>query len=214
MKQKVIFVYTHDSIGLGEDGPTHQPIEHINSLRLIPNLSVWRPCDMLETAIAWQLALERSGPTCLLLTRQALAGQNHTEKTLKNVCRGAYTLLDSQTKPEAIIIATGSEVSLAIAAAESLNAQGRQIRVVSMPSADCFEQQDTAYQDDILPESVKLRIAIEAGNKDFWYRYVGDKGKVIGINQFGESAPGADLFKEFGFTLDNLIKTLNHLLAV
>ena len=214
MKQQVIFVYTHDSIGLGEDGPTHQPIEHINSLRLIPNLSVWRPCDSSETAIAWQQALERSGPSCLLLTRQALAGQNHSEKTLKNIHRGAYTLLESHAKPEAIIIATGSEVSLAVAAAESLNKQGKRIRVVSMPSADRFEQQDPAYQADILPSSVKLRIAIEAGNKDFWYRYVGDKGKVIGINQFGESAPGPNVFKEFGFTIDNIIKTLNHLLAV
>ena len=142
------------------------------------------------------------------------AGQNHSEKTLKNIHRGAYTLLESHAKPEAIIIATGSEVSLAVAAAESLNKQGKRIRVVSMPSADRFEQQDPAYQADILPSSVKLRIAIEAGNKDFWYRYVGDKGKVIGINQFGESAPGPDVFKEFGFTIDNIIKTLTHLLAV
>lgn len=213
MDQHVIFVYTHDSIGLGEDGPTHQPIEHINSLRLIPNLSVWRPCDAVETVVAWQTALEHSGPTCLLLTRQTLPPQTHTQETLQSISRGAYILLDSYSAPEAIIIATGSEVSLAISAAQSLNQQGRHIRVVSMPSADRFEQQDLDYQSAILPSSVTVRIAIEAGSKDFWYRYVGDKGKVIGLSQFGESAPGADVFKAMGFTTENVINTLNHLLA-
>ncbi len=211
MKQHVIFIYTHDSIGLGEDGPTHQPIEHINSLRLIPNLSVWRPCDALETTIAWQQAIQHLGPTCLLLTRQAIPPQSHNQETLQSIHRGAYILLDSPSTPEAIIIATGSEVSLAIGAAKSLNQQGRQIRVVSMPSADRFEQQDSAYKTKILPNSITLRIAIEAGTKDFWYRYVGNKGKVIGLNQFGESAPGVDVFRNFGFTTENLIKTLNQL---
>jgi transketolase len=213
MKQHVIFIYTHDSIGLGEDGPTHQPVEHINSLRLIPNLSVWRPCDALETIVAWQQAIQHLGPTCLLLTRQAVPPQSHNQETLQSIHRGAYILLDSPSTPETIIIATGSEVSLAISAAQALNQQGRQIRVVSMPSADRFEQQDSAYKAKILPNSITLRIAIEAGTKDFWYRYVGIKGKVIGLNQFGESAPGTDVFKNFGFTTENVIKTLNQLLA-
>lgn len=213
MKQHVIFIYTHDSIGLGEDGPTHQPIEHINSLRLIPKLSVWRPCDALETTIAWQQAIQHLGPTCLLLTRQAIPSQTHNQETLQSIHRGAYILLDSPSTPEAIIIATGSEVSLAMSAAQSLNQQGRQIRVVSMPSADRFEQQDLAYKAKILPNSITLRLAIEAGTKDFWYRYVGNKGKVIGLNQFGESAPGTEVFKNFGFTTENVIKTLNQLLT-
>jgi len=213
MKQHVIFIYTHDSIGLGEDGPTHQPIEHINSLRLIPKLSVWRPCDSLETIIAWQQALQHLGPTCLLLTRQAIPPQTHSQETLQSIHRGAYILLDSPSTPEAIIIATGSEVSLAVNAAQSLNQQGRRIRVVSMPSADRFELQDSEYKDKILPNSVTLRIAIEAGTKDFWYRYVGNTGKIIGLNQFGESAPGTDVFRNFGFTTENIIKTLTQLLA-
>lgn len=213
MKQRVIFIYTHDSIGLGEDGPTHQPIEQINSLRLIPNLSVWRPCDTLETAIAWQQAIQHLAPTCLLLTRQTVFQQTHTQETLQSIHRGAYILLDSPSTPEAIFIATGSEVSLAISAAQSLNEQGRQIRVVSMPSADRFEQQDSAYKTKVLPNSITLRIAIEAGSKDFWYKYVGNKGKIIGLNQFGESAPGTEVFKNFGFTTENLIKTLNQLLT-
>jgi transketolase len=213
MKQHVIFIYTHDSIGLGEDGPTHQPIEHINSLRLIPNLSIWRPCDALETTVAWQQTIQHLGPTCLLLTRQAVPPQSHNQETLQSIHRGAYILLESPSTPEAIIIATGSEVGLAICAAQALNQQGRQIRVVSMPSADRFEQQDSAYKAKILPDSITLRIAIEAGTKDFWYRYVGNKGKVIGLSQFGESAPGAEVFKNFGFTTENVIKTLNQLLA-
>lgn len=213
MKQQVIFIYTHDSIGLGEDGPTHQPIEHINSLRLIPKLSVWRPCDDLETLVAWQQALQHLGPTCLLLTRQTVSPQTHSQETLQSIHRGAYILLDSPSTPEVIIIATGSEVSLAISAAQSLNQQGRHIRVVSMPSADRFELQDSDYKAKILPSSITLRIAIEAGTKDFWYRYVGNKGKVIGLNQFGESAPGTDVFKNFGFTTENVIKILNQLLA-
>lgn len=213
MKQRVIFIYSHDSIGLGEDGPTHQPIEQINSLRLIPSLSVWRPCDALETAVAWQQAIQHLGPTCLLLTRQTIPPQTHNQETLQSIQRGAYILLESPSTPEAIIIATGSEVNLAISAAQTLNQQGRQIRVVSMPSADRFEQQDSAYKAKILPNSITLRVAIEAGTKDFWHRYVGNKGKIIGISQFGESAPGANVFENFGFTIENVIKTLNQLLV-
>ncbi len=213
MKQRVIFVYTHDSIGLGEDGPTHQPIEHINSLRLIPQLSLWRPCDTVETTVAWQQALEHQGPSCLLLTRQALPVQTHTKTTLSSIQRGAYTILDCQALPEAIIIATGSEVSLAVNAARALNQQGKQIRVVSMPSADRFALQDTAYQNAILPSSVTKRVAIEAGSTDWWYRYVGCKGKIIGIDRFGESAPGPTVFTALGFTTEHIIKTVNQLLT-
>jgi transketolase len=213
MKQRVIFVYTHDSIGLGEDGPTHQPIEHINSLRLIPQLSLWRPCDAVETAVAWQQALEQQGPSCLLLTRQALPAQTHTEITLSSIRRGAYIILDCQAEPEAIIIATGSEVSLAVNAAHTLNQQGKQIRVVSMPSTDRFARQDVAYQNSILPPSVTKRVAIEAGSTDLWYHYVGREGKVIGLDRFGESAPGPTVFTALGFTTEHIIKTVNQLLT-
>jgi transketolase len=213
MKQRVIFIYTHDSIGLGEDGPTHQPIEHINSLRMIPGLSLWRPCDNVETAVAWQQALQTQGPSCLLLSRQALIPQTHSEKTLNSIQYGAYIIFDCQSPPEAIIIATGSEVSLAVDAARSLNQQGKQIRVVSMPSADHFARQGMAYQNDILPTSVTNRVAVEAGNKDFWYRYVGNQGKVIGLERFGESAPGPAVFTALGFTAETIIKTVNELLT-
>jgi len=213
MKQRVIFVYTHDSIGLGEDGPTHQPIEHINSLRMIPGLSVWRPCDAVETAIAWQQAIEHQGPTCLLLTRQALAPQSHSETSLSAINRGAYILLDSESTPEAIIIATGSEVSLAMSVAQSLTQQGKKIRVVSMPCSDRFAAQDITYQHAVLPPTITKRLAIEAGNTDFWYRYVGCEGKVIGLDRFGESAPGATVFAALGLTTEHAIKTLNKLLA-
>lgn len=213
MKQRVIFVYTHDSIGLGEDGPTHQPIEHITSLRLIPQLSLWRPCDAIETAVAWQQALEHPGPSCLLLTRQALPAQSHSKTTLSSIQRGAYILFDSQSPPEAIIIATGSEVSLAINAAQALRQQGKQIRVVSMPSSDRFSQQTIAYQEAILPPTVTKRVAIEAGNTDFWYRYVGCQGKAIGLDRFGESAPGPSVFTALGITSEEIIKTINQLLT-
>lgn len=213
MKQRVIFVYTHDSIGLGEDGPTHQPIEHINSLRMIPGLSVWRPCDAVETAIAWQQAIEYQGPSCLLLTRQALMPQTHSEKSLSHIRQGAYILLDCESTPEAIIIATGSEVSLAINAAHALNQQGKKIRVVSMPCSDRFAAQDSIYQQTVLPPNITKRLAIEAGNTDFWYRYVGIEGKVIGLDRFGESAPGSTLFATLGFDTAHVIKKLEKLLA-
>jgi transketolase len=211
MKQRVIFIYSHDSIGLGEDGPTHQPIEQINSLRIIPGLSVWRPCDTVETIVAWQQALAHQGPSCLLLSRQALPPQAHSETTLASIKRGAYILADCQSPPEAIIIATGSEVSLAVDAARTLNQQGKQIRVVSMPSADRFAQQDIAYQNAILPPSVTKRVAVEAGNKDFWYRYAGSHGSVIGLNRFGESAPGPLVLTALGITSEHIIKTVNDL---
>lgn len=214
MKQRVIFVYTHDSVGLGEDGPTHQPIEHINSLRMIPGLSIWRPCDAVETAVAWQQALAHQGPTCLILTRQALPAQTHSESTLSTIERGAYIIFDCQLPPEAIIIATGSEVYLAVNAAQSLMQQGKQIRVVSMPSTDRFALQDATYQNNILPSSVTKRIAIEAGNTDFWHRYVGCQGKVIGIDRFGESAPGQTILTTLGITTEHIIKTINQLLVI
>ncbi len=214
MKQRSIFVYTHDSIGLGEDGPTHQPIEHLSTLRLIPNMSLWRPCDAVETLVAWQAAIERQdGPTCLILSRQGLPHQPRDDKQLQNVRRGGYVLRDCDGEPEAILIATGSEVGLAVAAAEKLEAEGRRVRVVSMPSTDTFEAQDENYRESVLPAAVTTRVAIEAGLPDLWRKYVGDRGRVVGIDRFGESAPGNVLFQEFGFTVDNVVETVNATLA-
>lgn len=213
MKQRVIFVYTHDSIGLGEDGPTHQPIEHLSMLRMTPNMSLWRPSDAVESAVAWQQAIEHStGPTCLIFSRQALPHEHREEKTLANIARGGYVLVDCEQLPQAIIIATGSEVSLAVAAAKTLSAQGKRIRVVSMPSTDRFAAQESAYQEAVLPKTVTTRIAIEAGAKDFWYKYVGINGKIIGLDHYGESAPAGDLFKAFGFTAENVVSVVNELL--
>ncbi|KPJ67991.1 MAG: transketolase [Coxiella sp. DG_40] len=213
MKRRVIYVFTHDSIGLGEDGPTHQPIEHLTSLRAIPGLSLWRPCDGVETAVAWKYAIENTEqPTCLVLTRQKVSQQFRDEKILANIERGGYVLLDCDTTPEVILIATGSEVSIAINAAKQLNQQGRRIRVVSMPCTDVFDKQDEAYRESILPREVSKRIAIEAGSPDTWYKYVGINGKIIGINTFGKSAPAQELFAEFGFTEQNVIQTVNDLL--
>src|SRR5690606_38821993 len=214
MKQRSIFVYTHDSIGLGEDGPTHQPIEHVASLRLIPNLSVWRPCDAVETLVAWQAAIERKdGPTALLLSRQNLPHQTRTEEQLQAIRRGGYVLRDRDGEPEAILIATGSEVALAVAAAEELAGQGCRVRVVSMPSTDTFEAQDQAYRDAVLPPQVEARVVIEAGSPDIWYKYVGFRGRIIGIDRFGESAPAGELFKYFGFTAERVAATVRELLA-
>jgi transketolase len=213
MKQRVIFVYTHDSIGLGEDGPTHQPIEHTAMLRMTPNLSVWRPCDAVESAVAWRSAIERlSGPTALLFSRQTLPHQQRNETTLANINRGGYILVECKGTPDAIIIATGSEVQLAVAAAKQLGEQGKQIRVVSMPSADVFARQDKIYQATVLPPTITNRIAIEAGTSTYWYQYVGLTGKIIGIDRYGESAPANDLFKFFGFTIENVIQTINELI--
>lgn len=213
MKIRSIFVYTHDSIGLGEDGPTHQPVEQIASLRLTPNMSTWRPCDQVESAIAWQYAIERKdGPAALIFSRQNLKQQDRTPEQLANVYRGGYILKDCDGTPELILIATGSEVELAVEAYNSLMAEGRKVRVVSMPATDVFDKQDAAYKEAVLPSSITNRIAIEAGIADYWYKYVGLNGKVIGMNSFGESAPAELLFKEFGFTVDNVLAQAKALL--
>lgn len=213
MKQRAIFVYTHDSIGLGEDGPTHQPVEHINMLRMTPNVSVWRPCDTVETAVAWQQAIERQqGPTCLLFSRQNLPFQMRDEAAIDNIQRGGYVLLDCQNTPQAIIIATGSEVMLAMEAARQLASQGKHIRVVSMPSSDRFSEQDINYQEKVLPSAITARVAVEAGAKDFWYKYVGLNGRIIGFDRYGESAPAADVYKALGVTVENIVSAVNELL--
>lgn len=213
MELRNIFVYTHDSIGLGEDGPTHQPVEHVASLRLMPNMSVWRPCDTVETAVAWRHAIEHEkGPTSLVLTRQGLPHQPRDADTLANVARGGYVLKDFGDDPGVILIATGSEVALAMAAAESLAADGVATRVVSMPSTDVFDGQDQAYQDSVLPPAVRVRVAIEAGVSDGWWRYVGDAGRVVGMPGFGLSAPAEKLFEHFGFTADNVTATVREAL--
>jgi transketolase len=203
MKVPSIFVYTHDSIGLGEDGPTHQPIEQTATLRMIPNMSVWRPCDAVESAVAWKAAIERKdGPSSLIFSRQNLAHQNRSAEQLAGIERGGYILKDCDGTPDAIIIATGSEVALAVGAAEQLS--GKKVRVVSMPSTDVFDAQDEAYREAVLPSSVTARVAVEAGVADYWLKYVGLTGKVVGINRFGESAPAGELFKHFGFTAENV----------
>ncbi len=211
MKIQSIFVYTHDSIGLGEDGPTHQPVEQTATLRMIPNMSVWRPCDAVETAVAWKTAIERkSGPSCLIFTRQGLDHQTRNEQQLANIAKGGYVLRDCDGTPDAIIIATGSEVALAMGAADQL--QGKKIRVVSMPSADLFDAQDDDYRESVLPAAVTARVAVEAGVTDGWYKYVGLNGKVVGMSGFGESAPAGELFKYFGFTVDNVAKAVESVL--
>lgn len=213
MKQRSIFVFTHDSLGLGEDGPTHQPVEHAAMLRLTPNISVWRPSDAVETAVAWRHAIEHtSGPTCLLLSRQTLPHQPRNAKMLANVARGGYILLDCPETPDAIIIATGSEVALAVQAAKQLTQQGQNIQVVSMPCTDVFDAQDPEYRETVLPKSVKNRLAIEAGAKDYWYKYVGLDGRIIGLERFGESAPGQVVFEALGFNLDNVLNIMSEVL--
>ncbi|MBD3668334.1 MAG: transketolase [Kangiella sp.] len=213
MKQQAIYVFTHDSIGLGEDGPTHQPIEQLANLRTTPNMSVWRPCDAVETAVAWKAAIERrNGPTALSLSRQNLQHQNRDAQQLANIERGAYVLVDSADKPELILIATGSEVELATEAAKVLTEKGKQVRVVSMPSTDVFEAQDASYKESVLPSDVPGRVAIEAGIADYWYKYVGLDGRIVGMTSFGESAPAGDLFKHFGFTVDNVVAVAEELL--
>jgi len=201
MGLRTVYVLTHDSIGLGEDGPTHQPIEHATALRIIPNCSVWRPCDAAETAAAWVAAIERvNGPTALLLTRQGVPPQARTAQQLADIRRGGYVLLEPAGTPEAVVLATGSEVSLAVAAATALNARGRRVRVVSMPSADVFLAQPADYREAVLPSSLRRRVAIEAGGTDYWYRFVGLDGDVIGITSFGASAPAPALFEAYGLT--------------
>ncbi|BFM13472.1 transketolase [Simiduia litorea] len=214
MKQRNIFVYTHDSIGQGEDGPTHQPIEQIANLRMTPNLDTWRPADATESAVAWKAAVQRSeGPTALVFSRQNLPPQVRTPNQVADISRGGYILLDTKGTPDAIIIATGSEVSLAMAAAEKLNAAGNKVRVVSMPCTNVFDQQDAMYKESVLPLSVLPRVAVEAAHVDYWYKYVGLDGRVVGMTTFGESAPGAALMEHFGFTVDNVVATVEELLG-
>ncbi|UPR57742.1 transketolase [Vibrio sp. ED004] len=214
MKVQNIQVYTHDSIGLGEDGPTHQPVEQIASLRLTPNMSTWRPCDQVESAVAWKLAIERKdGPSSLIFSRQNLAQQDRNAEQVANIAKGGYILKDCEGKPELIIIATGSEVELAVSAAAELTAEGKAVRVVSMPATDAFDKQDAEYRESVLPSDVTARIAVEAGIADFWYKYVGFGGKIIGMTTFGESAPAGELFKMFGFTTENVVNTAKELLA-
>ena len=203
MKQPCIFVYTHDSIGLGEDGPTHQPVEQVVALRATPNLDNWRPCDQVESAVAWKAAIERNdGPTSLIFTRQGLPQQARSNTQLADVAKGGYILIEPEAAPEYILIATGSEVDLAVQAAAKLNAEGHATRVVSMPSTDVFERQTAEYKASVLPSSVRKRVAVEALSKDTWYKYVGLDGAVIGMDTFGESAPANQLFEHFGITAD------------
>ncbi|MGJ0428241.1 transketolase [Methylobacter sp.] len=213
MKIRSIFVYTHDSIGLGEDGPTHQPIEQTATLRMIPNMHVWRPCDAVETAVSWRSAIERKdGPSVLVFSRQNLPHMARTQEQISAISRGGYVLKDSDGQPEAIIIATGSEVELAVKAAEELTAKGRKIRVVSMPSTNIFDAQDAAYRESVLPSAVTKRVAVEAGVTIGWWKYVGTNGKIVGLDRFGESAPAGVLFKEFGFTVENVVKNVEAVL--
>ena len=214
MQQQNIFVYTHDSIGLGEDGPTHQPVEHTASLRIMPNMSVWRPCDTVETAVAWRYAIERrDGPTSLVLTRQGLPHQGRDADQLAAVARGGYTLQDCDGTPDIILIATGSEVALAMAAAGTLRGDGVSVRVVSMPSTDVFDAQSDDYRKSVLPPEVSARVAIEAGVSDGWWRYVGTSGSVIGLDRFGMSAPAEQLFEHFGFSVENVLEVARQKLA-
>ena len=214
MKIQNIQVYTHDSIGLGEDGPTHQPVEQMASLRMTPNMSTWRPCDQVESAVAWKLAIERKdAPSALIFSRQNLAQQERNAEQVSNIAKGAYILKDCAGKPELILIATGSEVELAVEAAAQLIAEGKQVRVVSMPSTDAFDKQDAAYRESVLPSDVTARIAIEAGIADYWFKYVGLDGRIIGMTTFGESAPAGELFKMFGFTVENVLETAKELIA-
>ncbi len=212
MKLPVIQVYTHDSIGLGEDGPTHQPVEQTATLRLIPNMNVWRPCDAVESAISWKSAIERTdGPTCLIFSRQNLPHVARNDAQIVNISRGGYVLVDTDGTPDAILISTGSEIELAVKAAEALAAKGKKVRVVSMPCSNVFDAQDQAYRDSVLPPAVTRRVAVEAGVSDLWWKYVGSNGKIVGLDRFGESAPAGQLFKLFGFTAENVAATVESL---
>lgn len=209
-----IWVLTHDSIGVGEDGPTHQPIEHVSALRLTPNVDVWRPCDTLESAVAWKAGMERKdGPTCLAMSRQNLKAQPHSKEQLADIAKGAYILSDCGKTPDIIFIATGSEVQLAMEAAQALQEQNIAVRVVSMPCADVFDRQDAAYKEKILPNAVRRRIAVEAASADFWYKYTGLDGAVIGMTTFGESAPAGKLFPYYGFSLENVLAKAKEILG-
>ena len=211
MRQHLIFVYTHDSIGLGEDGPTHQPVEQLGTLRATPNLHSWRPCDAVESAVAWRAAIERrEGPTALVFSRQGLPHQQRSEAQLAAIGRGGYILRDCEGSPEALIIATGSEVALAVGAAEAL--AGRAIRVVSLPCTEVFEAQDAGYRESVLPADCRARVAVEAGHADYWHKWVGIDGRIVGMRSFGESAPAKALMAEFGFTVDKVVAAVEELL--
>jgi transketolase len=212
MQVRVILVYTHDSIGLGEDGPTHQPIEHLSSLRAMPHMNLWRPCDAVETAIAWTLAIERHGPTALVLTRQPLPQQPRTPQQVADISRGGYVLIDVPGTAEALVIATGSEIAIAAQAVNAANAAGRRVRLISMPSTESFEAQDAAYREAVLPRAVTRRLAVEAGARQSWWRYVGSAGRVLGIDRFGASGKITDVFPYFGFTADNVGLQIRELL--
>ncbi|MDO3381300.1 transketolase [Gilvimarinus algae] len=213
MKLRNVFVYTHDSIGQGEDGPTHQPIEVLGTLRLTPNLDTWRPCDAAETAVAWKAAIERKdGPAALVFSRQGIDPVERPDEQVANIAKGGYVLKDCDGEPELILIATGSEVPVTVEAGEKLSAAGKKVRVVSMPSTSVFDQQDAAYRESVLPLNVTNRVAVEAAHVDFWYKYVGIDGRIVGMNSFGESAKGPDLMNYFGFTADNIVATAQELL--
>ena len=213
MKQRAIFVYTHDSIGLGEDGPTHQPVEQVASLRNTPNMHAWRPCDAVESAVSWKSAIERTdGPTSLIFSRQGLPHQERTATQVADIAKGAYILKDSAAAPEAILIATGSEVGLAMDAAKELEAKGKNVRVVSMPCAEIFCKQDAAYIESVLPAAVTARVAVEALHKDYWYKFVGLNGAIVGMDTFGESAPIKDLMNHFGFTVEKVVAAVEGVL--
>jgi transketolase len=214
MKQRSVLVYTHDSIGLGEDGPTHQPIEHLASLRLIPNLVLWRPCDAVETAVAWQAAIERrDGPTALALTRQSVPHQQRSANQIAAIGRGGYALLECDGLPECIVIATGSEVGIAAEAVRELARRGRRVRLVSMPSCEVFVRNDSSYQERVLPALVRKRVAVEAGVTAGWWQFVGPEGRIIGIDQFGASGKASELFKHFGFTVGHVLETVEELIG-
>jgi transketolase len=212
MNVRVILVYSHDSIGLGEDGPTHQPIEQLSSLRAMPHMNLWRPCDAAETAVAWALAIERQGPTAMVLTRQAVPQQTRSAEQLANIRRGGYVLIDCKETPEALVIATGSEVGIAAQAVNAMNAAGRRVRLVSMPSTEAFDAQDEAYREAVLPRALTRRLAVEAGARQSWWRYVGSGGRVLGIDRFGASGKGPEVLAHFGFTADNIVQQVRGLL--
>ncbi|HKN04395.1 MAG TPA: transketolase [Buttiauxella sp.] len=215
MKARQIMVYTHDSIGLGEDGPTHQAVEQLASLRMTPNFSTWRPCDQVEAAVAWKTAIERhNGPTALILSRQNLAQMERTPEQLRAISRGGYILKDSEGTPDVILIATGSEIEITVLAADKLEAEGHKVRVVSLPSTDTFDAQDEAYRESVLPSEVSARIAVEASIADYWYKYVGLKGAIVGMTTYGESAPADKLFPFFGFTVENVVAKAKKVLGV
>jgi transketolase len=213
MKQQSIFVFTHDSIGLGEDGPTHQPVEQLTALRATPNMQTWRPCDAVESAVAWKSAIERrDGPSSLVFSRQTLPHQQRDGQQVTDIIRGAYVLRDCAGAPDAILIATGSEVQLAVAAAEQLASTGKQVRVVSMPCAELFEAQEADYREAVLPSDVLARVAVEALHADYWYKFVGLDGRVVGMTSFGESAPADELMRHFGFTTENVVAVVEDIL--